>query len=746
MGWSSRYAAFTTRWRWLIAAVVLAVLVGVVSMGVPSFGKDGLTLQELASVDAPEVKTEILAAQKFRIPLNARVQVVRRDPDGLDLPTQRADLNRAYQLTRAAQESGVGPIGLYLPFANTSAEFPASRESSTTVITNIVGYPDASLGARERAGQNLADTMRLNELSGGGRISVTGGVPAQLETGKLIRSHLGILQVLSIGALVLLTALWSRSLIVPVLVAITIGITSLLLLHGLGFASSQDWLTVPAEVLPVVLSVSIGIATDYVLFYLGAFRRYSPTHPPLKAAELAIAETVPVVVTAGATTALGAASLLLAQTGFIRTFAPGLVVAVLAAVSASLLITPVMLAIVARWLYWPVKPPKRRSYGGLAGLLTGSRRRIRLLATAGVLVMVGLASQVTASPLGFNIVTGMPDDSEVSIGARDAEAGFAAGILSPTIVLIEGENLDQRTHALAQLADDVADQPGVAGVIGSNTFERALRRTGLNEELPEGVQTDRAGLLTTEDGEYARFVVVLDAEAFTGTAASDLDGLAKNLPALLAEHDFGPETEANLAGDTALVRRVTLQLNSDLVRVGLGLLVVEIGLLLLALRNLRKALFVVGASLVVTAAAVGATSIFDRWLGDGNGIVFFVPIAAFVLLVSIGVDYGVLMGHALRAEQTLTGASRAEAAIRRASPTITQAGIVLVATFGALAVVPVGAFTQFAVVMSAGVALDTLLVRPYLMPILLSDAHRHPGSRSLIPLGPRAGRRATVQA
>ena len=95
---------------------------------------------------------------------------------------------------------------------------------------------------------------------------------------------------------------------------------------------------------------------------------------------------------------------------------------------------------------------------------------------------------------------------------------------------------------------------------------------------------------------------------------------------------------------------------------------------------------------------------------------------------------------------SLTGASRADAAIRRASPTITQAGVVLVATFGALAVVPVGAFTQFAVVMATGVALDTLLVRPFLMPVLMTGALRHPGPRPRTPLGPRGRRRATVRA
>lgn len=733
---AARYAAgiVTHRWSWLCFAG--AVIVALLSLGAPNFGRDGLTLRELAAVDAPEIRTEILAAEHFQIPLNARVQVVRRNADGLSLDVQRGDVRRAYDLTRAAQDQQGGSIGLYLPFANTRKEFPSSGEASTTTITNVVGYPDATLGARERAGRAVADQM---ELATNDRVSLTGGVPAQLETGRLIRAHLGKLQALSIAALVLITLLWQRSLVVPIVVLATIGSTSLLMLHGLGLLSR--WLTVPAEVLPVVLSVAIGVATDYVLFYLGSFRRHISTTTPHEAARLAIEDTAPVVLTAGATTALGAASLLLAETGFVRAFAPGLVVAVVSALIASLLLTPIMVAVAAPRLLWPIRPKPTRTFGGPVGLITASRARIRTLAvTAGVL-LAALASQVGASPLGFNIVTGLPEDNEITIGARDAAIGFAPGILSSTIVLVEGTELRAHSREVAELANDLEAEPGVAGVLGANTFERALRRTGLDEDLPQRVTVDQEGLLTTADGRFARIIIVLEREAFTGAAARDLDHLIERLPELMAKNGLDEIATASVAGDTALVRRVAIQLDTDLIRVGSVLLIVELGLLYLALRRWRLAIFVVSASLVVTTAAVGATSLVDRYLGDGDGIAFFVPIAAFVLLVSIGVDYGVLMGQALhRVRSTgLTGASRAAAAMHSASPTIVQAGVVLTVTFALLAVVPLGAFTQFAVVMGTGVALDTLLIRPFLMPVLLSGALRHPGPRpgAHLPAGRR---------
>lgn len=738
-----RYAAGIVRARWLALCVIVGAAGWLIALGVPGFGRDGLTLRELAPADAPEIKAELTAVEEFRFPLNARLQVVRRDPEGLTLQVQRGDVRRAIDLTRAElggdhdQQRPGGSIALWLPFANTRQEFPASNEDSTTTITNLVGYPDQSLASQEQAAHALADQMR-HQLDG--RISVTGGIPAQKETGRIIRDHLALLQALSILALVLVTGLWLRSVLVPVVVLCTVGVTTLLMLHALAFASQRGWIVVPAEVLPVVISVAIGIATDYVLFYLGAFRRLLGNGPDaLAAAGSAIAETTPVILTAGSTTAIGAGSLLLADTGFIRAFAPGLVVACLCAIVSAMVVTPVLLAVMAKHLLWPGKRPTGQGGGRVAAWLTRSRPSSRTVVVATLALLAALASQVAASPLGFNIVTGLPEDDEVSIGYRDAAAGFAPGVLSPTLVLIEGDRLDTQVPQLSRLSRDLTRLPGVAGVIGSNVFEDALRRTGLADQYPTSSVRPNRGLLVTADGDYARIIVVLRHEAFTGRATQDLAQVRAALPRLVDRSGLPPSTRVSVAGDTALVHRVNLQLADDLLRVALALLVIEMFILLLALRSVRVAVFVVGASLAVTAAAVGSVSIADRLLFDGNGIAFFVPIASFVLLVSIGVDYGVLMGGAMAraGARGVAGRQLAQDAIRSASPTIVQAGAVLLVTFALLAVVPLEAFWQFAIVMSVGVALDTTVVRPVVMPLLLSGALRDASGERVPHLLPR---------
>jgi RND superfamily putative drug exporter len=740
------WVSITLRWPILIAwAVLVAVLL---HDGVPSFGRDGLTLRELAPTDAPELATELEAARLFRVPLTARAQVVRRDADGLPLRVQRADVETAIDQSRDALEgsSARGAIAFQLPYVNTFGAFPASSESSTTTVLNLVGFPDSTLHARERAAHEIAAEER--ERSDAGRVSVTGGIPAQLETGRIIRANLDTLQLASILVLVLITAVWFRALVPPLVVVATIGTTMLLLLEALAAASERFDVTVPAEVLPVVLVVAIGIATDYALFPMTAWRRgvLSGTDPR-DAVHDSICGTSPVVLTAGITTALGATSLHVAKTGFVAAFAPALVVAVSVAMIVGLLLVPALFAMFGSHMAWPRQTASIHERGRWAYRLVGGleRRWVAVtLVSISIALLVAVGSQARSTPMGFNIVTGLPADDEISIGAQDAARGFAAGILSPTLLVIDGERLDRRPSQLNEFAAAAASLDGVAGVLGPDVLRTTIERAGLGDEVArlelelfgpdetgssddapstdepirsadEVQATATRGVLVTSDGAHARLVLVLDADAYSGTASRALNELRPELARELAQAGLGDAT-LRIAGDTAVVERVVEQLDRDLLRIAAILIPFELLVLLLFLRSLRMAVVIVASSVVTTAAALGALAIFDRTLGAGDGVAFFVPVATFVLLLSIGADYGVLMGRALQR----AGPGASVAAIRDTAPTIVLAGLVLASTFGLLAVVPLGAFTQFAVAMGMGVLLDTLLVRPLLMPLLLS--------------------------
>jgi len=141
---------------------------------------------------------------------------------------------------------------------------------------------------------------------------------------------------------------------------------------------------------------------------------------------------------------------------------------------------------------------------------------------------------------------------------------------------------------------------------------------------------------------------------------------------------------------------------------------------MLFLRAVVAPLYLVAASALTLAAALGITVYtFQGLLGFGE-ITYFVPFAAAVLLLSLGSDYNVFLAGDIWAEARRRPLREAvEVAGARAATPITVAGIVLAGSFALLALVPVRPFRELALAMAVGLLLDAFLVRTLLVPALI---------------------------
>jgi RND superfamily putative drug exporter len=92
-----------------------------------------------------------------------------------------------------------------------------------------------------------------------------------------------------------------------------------------------------------------------------------------------------------------------------------------------------------------------------------------------------------------------------------------------------------------------------------------------------------------------------------------------------------------------------------------------------------------------------------------------------VLLLALGSDYNIyLVGGIWRAGRRLGIKEGIRTAMPAASLSISVAGLILAGSFGLLALVPIDALRQFAFVMALGVGLDSFVVRPFLVPALIT--------------------------
>jgi len=155
----------------------------------------------------------------------------------------------------------------------------------------------------------------------------------------------------------------------------------------------------------------------------------------------------------------------------------------------------------------------------------------------------------------------------------------------------------------------------------------------------------------------------------------------------------------------------------------LPLVLVVITLILAALLRAVVAPLVLTATTVLSfAAALGLSSLLFNHVLHLPGADPTVPLYGFVFLVALGVDYTIFLMTRAR-EETPRHGTRAGVlrALTVTGGVITSAGVVLAATFAALAVIPLMFMVQLAFIVAFGVLLDTLIARSLLIPALVRD-------------------------
>jgi RND superfamily putative drug exporter len=154
-------------------------------------------------------------------------------------------------------------------------------------------------------------------------------------------------------------------------------------------------------------------------------------------------------------------------------------------------------------------------------------------------------------------------------------------------------------------------------------------------------------------------------------------------------------------------------------------LLVVLGVLMVLLRAIVAPLLLVGTVVLSFLATLGVSGVFFRDVFGFAGADATLPLSAFVFLVALGVDYNIFLLTRVREEAAVAGHRAGTlAALAVTGGVITSAGVVLAATFGALAVLPLVFLAELAFVVGFGVLLDALVVRSLLVPALTVDFGR----------------------
>jgi RND superfamily putative drug exporter len=697
------------RLRFLVIPAWIAVAV-LAAQRLPAIGSgQENALGGLVPEQAHAIEVEHREFELFGSVLSSRVAVVQRRAGGFRPGEQQRVFTRALAIDRH-QVPLLRHIAFALPITNGRGLFPSSRERDTTAVTFLFYAPGTSLNAQLA----LADTYAQRIAArGDALIGVTGALPARESEFREIERALPRVTLATLLLIAIVLSLVYRAFAPPVVALGAAGIVYVIATHALEWFARERGTSIPQEVEPVMVALLLGLVTDYaVFFYSGTRRRLEAGDDGVEATGQTARLYVPIILTAGLIVAAGALTLVIGRLPVFRAFGPGLALTVLVCLAVSLTFVPAALAILGRAFFWPSLRADESDRDDDDDAGTVARWRAgRLLSLPLALVAVaalGAAAYWTKdTALGFTLIRGQPANAEVKRAELAASLGFDRGIIAPTTLLLEGDDLDSpvRHTQLAALETRLEREQGVAGVVGPREQLRSRRAPRV---------------FVSRDGKAARIAVILRQEPFGSNAVHIVRDLGAAAPGLLDETGLDG-VRVDFAGDTALAAQTVDAVRHDVVRVAGGVLLANFLLLALFLRALVAPLYLLAASTLGLAASLGLTTlVFEHVLGHQD-LTYYVPFAASVLLLSLGSDYNLFVVGRIWQETERRPLREAIAyAVPRASRTITTAGMILSGSFALLALVPIRPMRELAFAMAAGILIDTFLVRSLLVPSLVA--------------------------
>ena len=553
----------------------------------------------------------------------------------------------------------------------------------------------------ELGGEELVETVTaLRGLLGsppGGEVLVTGPAGTFADFGEAFGAIDGLLLAVALGVVLVILLVVYRSPLLPLLVIVN----SLL---ALAAASAVVYALTRAGVLDlngqsqgILFILVVGAATDYALLLVARVREELRSADRVPAVATALRRTVEPVLASGGTVVLGVLCLLVSELSSTASLGPVAATGVVFAVLASLTFLPAVLVLLGRTAFWPFRPQlgstgveERGLWGRVARAVARRPRPVWVAVTAGLVGLCLLAPRLD---------TGAVAPSDVFLADVDSVAGsealarhFPTGAGQPALVLGDAEELPDLLAATTSV-------PDVAGV------------------LPVGVEPTPAGPRgspTVVDGS-----VLLQA-TLDGTPSQEAEAVAALRE---AARDVDPDA---LVGGSAAIEADTLAASSRDLRVIVPLVLLVIGVVLaLLLRSLLAPALLVVTVVLSFGATIGVASVVFADVLDLPGVDPSIPLYAFVFLGALGIDYNIFLMTRLREEAQVVGTRAATVkALGVTGGVITSAGVVLAATFGTLAVLPILFLLQIAFLVAFGVLLDTFVVRGLLVPALVHDLGR----------------------
>jgi putative drug exporter of the RND superfamily len=339
----------------------------------------------------------------------------------------------------------------------------------------------------------------------------------------------------------------------------------------------------------------------------------------------------------------------------------------------------------------------------------------------------------------YNPLSDLPTGSPTRLADAELAKHFPAGTTGPVTILLENDKVDfstdQGSAVIAALTKNLRDPKNdlalvdirsIAQPLGTTEPAREyLKRYKAKEEdadalIREDAQTFYVSQTEKSANHVTRIDVIFGVDPLTSGAIGMLDRLEKTVAASLPPELAG--SRISYVGPTASIRDLSVVKQRDQHLIQILVPCVILVLLLVLLRRTVLSVYLVLSVIFSYLCTFGVAWLVFRILAgdDFLGLDWKVPIFLFTILVAVGEDYNIFLVTRVQEEEPNHGPLGAiPIALARTGRVISSCGILMAGTFASLLSGSVRAMIELGFALSFGVLLETLVVRPILVPAFL---------------------------
>jgi len=610
-------------------------------------------------------------------------------------------------------------------------------------ITLVTLNLDTSSDANVVALRSAVSTVLSQADAGSGVESalVTGGDAISYDFGQSAQSDLTFILPVTVILLIVATGLFFRSFLTPFVtlgaIGVALGISQVFIVLVAALIAKVDF-TVPT----ILLTILIGVGTDYSVFVLARYREERVNGRSVQqAVETSVTWAGESIATSGATVIISFLALTFTSVVYLRTIGYVVGLAVLVALLVALTMVPAVVSVIGGRVFWPYsggrftkyslsvleKLRTKRGYFSRSGTFAVRRASV-LIVLALVATGPALYVYATTTPT-FDFLSAAPSNLDSISASNQLTASFGSGTLFPTYVvmtfshpLIQGSAFNSsEMSTVSGVTSYLAQSPDVRNVTSPTlVYGQQVNYDSINLSSGAGGR-DLSGILQGmgRDNKTALFTINFNIDPDSTKAISDAQSMRQFL-----HSQFGSApgvTGIYVGGETGSILDTKnvfdSQFNTVVPIVAVGVALV----LLVVLGSLFLPLFAVLSVLMSIVWTLAATELVFKQLYN-YPLLFITPFFLFVTLLGLGMDYNIFILTRVREEAT-KGKHLNDAivgAIEQTGAVITAAAIILAGSLGALMISNDLLLRQVGFSFAYAILIDALVVRTYLVPAVMS--------------------------